>query len=271
VSAALPVALAGAATSADGVTIRYWASGAGDPALVLVHAWTCDHHAWDAQVACFGAQHRVVTLDLAGHGASGHDRRDWTVEAFAGDVRAVVEALDLRRVVLVGHSMGGPIVLEAARRLPGRVVGLIPVDTLLDVESPPSAAELDQALAAFRADYAGAVSVFMRKALFAPASDPALIERIVGGAVAAPPEMALAALEHTWRYDAAAALRRITVPICAVNGDRYATDLEANRRHAPQYQALIVPGVGHYPMLEDPPRFNRRLAEAIARVTTATS
>jgi hypothetical protein len=101
-------AVEGTAASSDGVPIRYWATGGGEPALVFVHAWTCDHHVWDAQVAHFAGQHRTVTPDLAGHGASGRGRRDWTVEAFGEDVRAVVEALDLRRVVLVGHSMGGP-------------------------------------------------------------------------------------------------------------------------------------------------------------------
>jgi pimeloyl-ACP methyl ester carboxylesterase len=257
----------GTAASADAVPVRYWTAGEGSPAIVLVHCWTCDHRAWDAQVRHLADRHRVVTLDLAGHGASGRGRVEWTVEAFGEDVRAVVEALELRRAVLVGHSMGGPVALEAARRLPGRVVGLIPVDTLLDVERRVTGAELDAALAALRADYPGAVSTLMRDRLFLPTADPALVERVVGRAAAAPPEIAVPALEHTWRYDAAAALRRITVPICAINADRFATNLEANRRYAPQFQALIMPGVGHYPMLEAPARFNRLLDEAITRVT----
>ncbi len=258
----------GTTASTDGVPIRYWVAGEGSPPVVLVHCWTCDHGLWDAQVRHLADRHRVVTLDLAGHGASGRGRGEWTVEAFGEDVRAVVETLDLRRAILVGHSMGGPVVLEAARRLPGRVGGLVPVDTLLDVERRLSAAELETSLGALRADYPGAVSALMRDRLFPPTTDPALVERIVTRAAAAPPQIAVPALEHVWRYDAAAALRRIAVPICAINADRFATNLEANRRYAPQYQALIMPGVGHYPMLEAPARFNRLLDEAIARVTS---
>jgi pimeloyl-ACP methyl ester carboxylesterase len=76
----------------------------------------------------------VVALDLAGYGQSGGGRKDWTMAAFGQDVVSVVEALGLKRVVLIGHSLGGPAVLEAARRMPGRVVGLVLVDSWVDFE-----------------------------------------------------------------------------------------------------------------------------------------
>jgi pimeloyl-ACP methyl ester carboxylesterase len=241
-------------------------SGDGDPALVFVHCWTCRRRFWERQVPALSGRHRVVTLDLAGHGDSGSRRRDWTMAAFGEDVRAVAEHLGLRRLILIGHSMGGDVILEAARLMPDRVLGLIPVDTLLNVEQRMSPAEIETAAQRLRADFPAAVSVFMRQRLFATSTDPALVDRIVAGATASPPEPAVAALANAWAYDAAAALRALRMPIVAVNADLHPTDVAANRRHARHFDALILPGVGHYPMLEAPERFNALLAEAIRRV-----
>ncbi len=260
----------GSVPSVDGVPIRYAVTGDGEPALVFVHCWMGHRGFWDAQVSRFAPRHRVVTLDLAGHGDSGCDRRAWTIAAFGGDVRAVVEALGLGRVVLIGHSMGGPVILEAARQLPASVVGLIPVETLRNVEQRWPPAEIEAGLAGFRTDYAGNVSRFMRQRLFTPSADPALVERLVARALAAPPEIAVAAIESTWRYDAAAAFRELSVPIHAINTDLAPTDVVANRRHARQFEATIMTGLGHYPMLEAPQRFNAELADAVARVVAAS-
>jgi pimeloyl-ACP methyl ester carboxylesterase len=259
----------GTVSSEDGVPIRYAVAGAGEPTLVFVHCWTGDRGYWDGQVARFAPRHRVVALDLAGHGESGRERRAWTIAAFGEDVRAVVERLALPRIILVGHSMGGAVMLEAARRMSTRIVGLIPVDTLRNVEQRWAPAELEATLAAFRADFAGSAERFIRERLAAPSTDRRVIDPVVAQAVAASPEMAIAAIESTWRYDAAAAFRDITVPIVSVNGDLQPTNVEANRRHAPRYEALIMAGVGHFPMFEAPERFNQLLADAIARVMGA--
>ena len=135
-------AVSGTATSPDGIPIRYHAAGRGDPALVFVHCGGCEQGFWDGQMAHFAAKHRVVALDLAGHGQSGVGRKDWTMPAFGQDVVSVVEALGLKRVVLIGHSLGGPVVLEAARRMPGRVAGLVLVDTMVDFEQRLAAEEV---------------------------------------------------------------------------------------------------------------------------------
>lgn len=257
----------GTARSADGVPIHYEAQGRGEPALVFVHGWGIDGRYWDAQVPVFARTHRVVTLDLAGHGQSGRDRKDWTVAAFGQDVRAVVEALGLKKVVLIGHSMSGDVILEAARVLPGRVVGLIPVDTLLDVDQRTSEEEIAGARAAFRADYKASAAGFMRKYMFTPTTDPALVEAVVRDATSFPPEIGVPVLEQAWRYDPRPILRETHVPIVAVNADKFPTRLDHARQYAPQFDALIVKGVGHYLMREDPAAFNAQLARAVARVT----
>jgi pimeloyl-ACP methyl ester carboxylesterase len=255
------------ALSADGVPIHYEVHGHGDPALVFVHGWAIDGRYWDAQVPVFARTHRVVTLDLAGHGYSGRGRKEWTVAAFGQDVRAVVEALSLSRAILIGHSMSGDVILEAARAMPGRVAGLIPVDTLLDVDQRTSEEEIAGAIASFHADYEASAGGFMRKYMFTPTTDPALVEAVVKDATSFPPEIAIAILEHTWRYDGRPVLAETHVPIVAVNADKFPTRLDHARRYAPQFDALVVKGAGHYLMREDPAAFNAQLARAVARVT----
>jgi pimeloyl-ACP methyl ester carboxylesterase len=257
---------AGAVRSADGVPIAYTVQGRGTPAVVLVHCWACDHTFWDGQVPHLARRHRVVTVDLGGHGRSGGGRADWTIAAFAEDVAAVVRHLDLKEVVLVGHSMGGPVVVETAHRLPGRVVGLVPVDTLLDVDQVMTAEQIDAALKGFSADFPGATGRFMREWMFVPASRPALVTEIVQKAQAIDPTVGLSAIRNTWAYDPRPRLRELRVPIVAVNADRFPTNLAAARRYAPQFDAIIVKGWGHYLMREDPGAFNRALDEALRRI-----
>ena len=204
--------------SADGVSVRYESFGRGEPALVLVHCWSCDRHLWDAVVPRLAKQRRVVTLDLAGHGESGRDRKDWTIPAFGEDVRAVVEALGLRKVILAGHSMGGPVILEAARGLPGRVVGLIPVDTCLNVEQTNSPEEVAGLIGGFEKDYRDTAERFPRQYMFVVKSDPA--RRSGAKNASAPPESPSTACElHSPTTRGRCCARR--VPAHAVNADRF--------------------------------------------------
>ena len=255
------------ARSKDGVPIHYDVRGEGDPALVFVHCWACDRHLWDGPAATLASRYQVVTLDLAGHGESGRSRREWTIGAFGEDVCAVVEAVDLRRAVLVGHSLGGPVVLEAAIRMPDRVAAIVPVDTLLHVGETVTPEEVEGFLASFRSDYKAATEKFLREWMFVPGSDPDLIRKLVAQASSAPPEIAIDTLRHAWLYDSRPALRQIKVPIRALNADKYPTHLDAARAAAPQFDGVVMTGVGHYPMLEDPQRFERILEKIIAHVT----
>ncbi|HEX5882941.1 MAG TPA: alpha/beta hydrolase [Pyrinomonadaceae bacterium] len=256
-------------TSSDGVPIHYAVQGKGDNALVFIHCWSCDRRLWDNQVAEFSKTNRVVTIDLPGHGESGLERKNWSIESYGDDVKAVVTELDLKRVVLVGSSMGGPIALEAARRMPERVVAIVPVDTLHNVEEKMPAEQLDAVMKQLRADYKGAVKALMNQFFFARGTPAAVKKRVIKDATSRPPETALAILSAIFAYDAAPALKEIKVPIRAINSDRVPTNVEANRKYAPQFDVAIIKGIGHYPMLEEPASFNQLLAEILQTLQPA--
>src|SRR6185295_16507019 len=89
------------------------------------------------------------------HSGSGKNREHWTVSSLGEDVESVAKALGLKRMILIGHSMGGPVALMAAKRMPGKVVGIIAVDTLQNAEFKRPEEMTKKFLEDFAADFAG--------------------------------------------------------------------------------------------------------------------
>ena len=109
-----------------GGRVYYENYGHGDTALVLVHGWGMSVRTWDHVLPALAAAGlRVVLIDHRGCGASDKDFADMGIQAIAGDVVAIVEALSLRKVVLNGWSLGGAVVVEAASRLGSACAGLV--------------------------------------------------------------------------------------------------------------------------------------------------
>lgn len=255
--------------SADGVPIHYEVHGSGEPALVFVHGWSCDRSYWDAQVAALSDRHRLVTIDLAGHGESGLDRDVWSMQAFGQDVAAVVDELGLGEVVLVGHSMGGPVSVEAARILGDRVRLVVGADTFNDMSEELTDEIIEAWFQPFRSDFVAATESMVRS-MFLPASDSALVERVVADMAAAPPEVGIGAMEgmiNWWMNDAANAFGALQAPVQLINSDYRPTNVEAAREYHADVDVVLMSGVGHFVMVEDPETFNRLLGEAVADAT----
>ncbi len=258
------------ARSADGLAVAYDVRGQGKVAVVLLHCWACDRAFWKEQVEPLARRFRAVTIDLGGHGASGSDRSRFTVSSLGGDVQAVVEALKLERVVLVGHSLGGAVALDAARRMPGRVAGVVAVDALHDVEKPASRETVERLAALYEEDFAGTMAGMVRR-MFPPGADPSVVDWVASRAAAARPGPAVALLRDYPDLDLARWMEAAAVPVRAIQSGppvSPVTRIGVNRRHG-DYDASFMDGVGHYPMLERPAEFNRRLEAAIADVLSA--
>lgn len=256
------------ALSFDGVHVDYRVYGRGTPLIVLIHGWSCDANYWSAQIPDLRERHMVAAVNLAGHGASSRNRKDWSMASFGEDVAAVVRALPEGPVILVGHSMGGPVALEAARLLPERVIGVIGVDTFGDLGAPVrSAAEIEARIAPMREDYIGYIHDFVPKRFFGPGANPALVRRVADDMALAPPEVAIPASAALLGYDATPTLAQLHVPVRAIDTELTGPlELERIRRVVPGFHATVMPGLGHFPMMEDPAAFNRVLEGEIAAI-----
>lgn len=260
-----PPPVAASVPSADGLPIHYTVQGSGETALVFIHGWSCDASYWAGQVPAFADRYRVVALDLAGHGGSGVGPRDWSIAAYAQDVRAVVEQLDLKRAVLIGHSMGGSVAVAAAGLLPDRVVAVIGVDTLQDAERTITPEMVAPLLAGMKADFPGFTANFVRQ-MFPADADSALVARIAADMGAAPPEVALPSFAGLFAYDLKAGFAALACPVRCLNSDRHPTNVEGNRKHARDFDVVLLKGRGHFPHLERPAEFNAALATLLQGV-----
>lgn len=254
------------AVSADGVRIAYADLGKGSPAIVFVHGWTNNKSIWDRQMSHFSGKYRAVAVDLAGSGGSSDNRGQWTMAAFAEDVVAVIRKLGLKKAVLVGFSMGAPVILETAKRVPERLVGLVIVDDLQDIERkyPPEVV----------AQYEAAMLDVVR--------NPTLEKLVTFGFFKKDPEASFqkvlamlkggsttgweASFRDIFRWvneDCLGSVQGLRVPVVSINSDIEPTNVEAFRKYVPAYKARIITGVGHVLMWDAPEEFNRLLEESI--------
>jgi pimeloyl-ACP methyl ester carboxylesterase len=254
------------AISPDGIKISFDKQGAGKPTIVFVHGWSNNRSVWDSQVANFSEKYQVVTVDLPGFGESGNNRQNWTMEAFGNDVATVINKLNLEQVILIGFSMGGPVVIETANIVPDRIAGIVLIDNLHDVEMtfPPP------------------VISYMDSMMMDLVTNPTNEKLVTGGFYKKNQEVAfervLTMLDGAstigWRESLHGffkwnnekkkeSLQKCQVPITAINSDLQLTNVEAFKKLVPSYQAKIVEDVGHVIMWDAPEEFNRLLEESI--------
>ena len=240
--------------------------GKGDTALVFLHGWGGDREYWKNQVDTFAADYRVVAIDQAGFGESGKDRKAWTVESLAGDVEAVVKDLGLKRVILVGHSMGGPVALLAAKRMPGTVVGVVGVDTLQNAESKLPEELRKSLIEGMEKDFKGTIRTMFDGIL--PEKVHADVKKfLVTKAEKADPKAAVAIMRDMFDLDTAKAMKEAKVPVRCVNsagGFQFfnPTAVDTNKKYA-DFAVVTIDEVGHYPMLEKADEFNRKLKDVL--------
>ena len=254
--------------AADGVRIVYSAAGAGELALVFVHGGLANKEFWAGELRAFAVQHRVIALDLPGHGESGADRKKWGVPQFGEDVRAVVEAENAQRVILFGNSLGGPVAIEAALLLGARALGVVGVDTFQSLTYSISAEEAQKRASAFRSDYAASLRQMVRQ-LFHTDADPVVLADAERRMAGTSPEAAYSIFLSLIGYDTSEAARRLDVPLRAINGDLHPTDVEGVRKVKPDFEVVLMKHMGHYPMLERPEEFDLQVAETIRRLCEA--
>ena len=115
----------------DTTKIHYVSEGKGKDAIVLVHGWTCNLENWREQIPELSKRARVIALDLPGHGKSDKPEIKYDMDLFAAAIDAVMKDAKVERAVLVGHSMGTPVIRQFYRKYPQKTLALVIVDGAL--------------------------------------------------------------------------------------------------------------------------------------------
>lgn len=246
------------ALTTDQLRVHYEVTGTGDTALVFVHGWLGNAAWWNAQRDYLCDRYTVVQIDLPGHGASDKARTTWSAAQYADDIKAVTDELAAPDLVLVGHSMSGAYVVEAAPRI-ASTRAVIVIDTLKNLDQLIAPEQAAQLLALYRTDFRAAVENVLPQHLFSPHTPPEVRARVQAEFLASDPVLAVHIIEPLYKMDIREAARRVTVPVRALNADFTPTNVEANRRYFRDYACETIPQSGHYPMLERPDELNRAL------------
>jgi pimeloyl-ACP methyl ester carboxylesterase len=257
--------------SVDGVPVRYEVRGSGEPTLVLVIGWGGNRTFWRPHSETLAAAHRVVAVDLPGFGESGSGRSAWTMQAYGHDVSTVVGHVGARRAVLVGQSMAGAAVLEAAFLNPANVAGVVLVDIFHDPDEKDADPSGEGYVDGFRSLLGGPVKdpAEVRSAMFSPDTPESLILQAISYFPHPIPE-------HWWEIvrafvrwknsRLASVLAQLEVPLEAINRASLQTKVEAFRRYMPSFRVATMDGVGHMGIVwERVEEFDRLLLGAVKR------
>ena len=236
----------------------------GDWPIVFVHSLAGNVEHWSAQLAHVRSTHRAVALDLRGHGRSDPPADgDYSLTAMAADIGAVVEQLDLERIVLVGHSMGAGVALTYAGANPQTVAGLLLLDPIGDGKQF-SASQTEPLLQALNADYDTTITEYW---IGIAGADGVIRQRLLDDLRATPQETIVRSFREALRFDPDPSLARYRGSILSVVTPYNDQPFSLHRLGA-GFPHRVVEGTGHWIQLEKPEEFNRMLDEFLERVNS---
>ncbi|MTD16186.1 alpha/beta fold hydrolase [Nakamurella sp. YIM 132087] len=251
----------------DGTTISYSVGGGpGGPTLVAVHGMCCRKEHFDALIEYLPTDYRVVAVDLAEHGASRSDRSDFSITSFARDVLAVVEAEQVDRCIVVGHSMGGAVGIELAVIAPEKIDAVVGLDSVHYAGLYP--AQTAEAVAAvvdpMAADWIGGTRGLITWGTV-PGSDPEVSEDMFRQMSGMRQPAGLRALRGLLEWDLGAALSATDRPL-VVFAARDLYDVEANRVLEDRVTFHSVDLGGHFFLVDHAQETAQLLVDAVGRL-----
>ena len=252
--------------SDDGVMINYYIKGNEKKALVFVHGYSCSSEYWWPQLEYFSKDHTVIAIDIAGHGKSGLNRQEYSMDAFGNDVTSVIEHLDLEEVVLIGHSMGGPVIVKAANKLGVKTRLIVGVDTFHDLSTEGIGGFARTAVNTMFKLFYESMTEDSIDDFFIDKTDEDLARWIRNDALKSPKHISQGTLDALLTMNYPESLRELSIPIVALNARTFReTKLDSNMNTYKNLQIDFMEDVGHFIMLERPVEFNNWLETKISK------
>lgn len=253
----------------QGVHIDYDDTKAGDTTLLFIHGWNINKTYWANQTSFFSKKYRVIALDLPGFGKSGKNRTEWTVEEYGKDITALLTKLDLHNVILIGHSMSGAIIVEAALKNPTRIIGIAGVDNFTNfgaVMSPEVKKDIADAYKALRVNYRKIAVQYANESLFAPSTDSIVRRRVINDFINADSLISVEILETNDKYPTDEKLKSLGKTLYLINSSIHPTDTSMFVKYNVPFKLFYVGPTGHYPMIENAAAFNKELEQVIKEI-----
>ncbi len=249
-----------------GVNIAYTDTGKSDTTLLFVHGWCIDKSYFTNQASYFGKRFRVITMDLPGYGQSGKNRASWTVNDFGQDVAAVITQLNLKHVILIGHSMAGAIVVQAKLDVPDKVIGIVGIDNFKDYSAAQDTAKPDPEFAKIitllKGNFKTVATSFFEQYLFYKTTDTLIRKRILNDVVHTDSTIAIASMEDN-SFKTGPKLKAAHTKLYLINSDYFPNDTAGFVKAGIPYQLFVIHATGHFPMVEKPTEFNALLQKTI--------
>ena len=256
----------------DGAFINYNIYGDGDTTLLFVHGSYIDQTYWSSQVEYFSKHYKVVTFDLPGQGLSGKDRKQWSINGFSEDVAAVMQELNLKNVILIGHSMGGDVNLITATSHPENIIGFVVVDIMKNAATPLPPEYQNQVadiLENLKKDFAGTNEQYARMALLTAQTPKAITDKIVQAYRNAYQPMGQAITPEIFEMykTEQKLLSELKFKLYLLNVDYMPANEEPLKNYVQHgYEVFTIKGTSHYPMIENPGEFNQTLDKILQQI-----
>jgi pimeloyl-ACP methyl ester carboxylesterase len=251
----------------EGAALFYEETGEGEPPILLVHGWCCDHTYLAPQFEHFARRgHRVVTVDLRGHGRSDQTHQDYTIGLFADDLAWICHRIGVQKPVVVGHSMGGIVAFDFAARYPVTLSAVVMLDAAVVLPSAARAA-IPSFLEQLRGpDYREAMRQYAANSLFIPTDDGERKSLILQSMSSTPQHVIVSAFEGLRDYDPTEATGGLAVPALYIAADEAQPRSDMSRFHelAPQILYGKTVGSGHFCQLEVPEQINPMIERFLA-------
>jgi pimeloyl-ACP methyl ester carboxylesterase len=251
------------------VEINYFQQGQGHKTLLFLHGWCIDGTYWDNQVEYFSENYNAIAIDLPGFGKSKALRANWTIEEYAHDVTAFIEAMDLKNVVIIGHSMAGEIMLQTALTNNPIISGIVGVDNfkLIDVAfTPEQMKQMNDFFPMLEKDFKNSAPAYADMMLFHPTTSKEVKDRVKTDFVNNDPVIGYATCmnQMQYAYTDAKRLEQLNYKLYLINSSGFPTNETGLENHCKNgFQVETISSTGHYPMIEKPAEFNLILEKVL--------